>query len=83
MRLPHSPQLFSGMFGRVAVPAGDEARLVVPASAIERIGQLEFATVVDAAGAAHRRLVTTGPAAAKDGVEVLSGLAAGERVAMR
>jgi multidrug efflux pump subunit AcrA (membrane-fusion protein) len=53
----------------------------VPERAIERIGQLEYATVVGKGGSHHRRLVTTGPAAS-GGVEVLSGLAAGEEVAL-
>ncbi len=83
VRLPHDPRLFSGMFGRIAVPAGEKARLVVPASAIERIGQLEYATVVADDESAARRLVTTGPAAGEGVVEVLSGLVPGERVVVR
>lgn len=80
VRLPHDPRLFSGMFGRVAVPAGEALRLVMPVSAIERIGQLEYVSVIAADGSAARRLVTTGPAMDDGRVEVLSGLAAGERV---
>ena len=83
VRLPDTPSLFSGMFGRIAVPAGEARRLVAPVSAIERIGQLEYATVVDEAGQPARRLVTTGPRVGAEGVEVLSGLSAGERVAIR
>jgi multidrug efflux pump subunit AcrA (membrane-fusion protein) len=46
------------------------------------VGQLQFVTAVDAEGRAGRRLVTTGRE--RDGrVEVLSGLAAGERVLSR
>jgi RND family efflux transporter MFP subunit len=81
VRLPRDPRLFSGMFGRVEIPAGRGRRLVVPGRAIERIGQLEYATVVGSDGSHHRRLVTTGPAA-DGGVEVLSGLAAGEEVVL-
>jgi len=83
VRLPHDPRLFSGMFGRVSIPAGEGRRLVVPTSAIERIGQLEYATVVDAEGSPRRRMVTTGPRTGTDLIEVLSGLAEGERVAAR
>jgi membrane fusion protein (multidrug efflux system) len=82
VRLPNQMELYSGMFGRVWVPAGTGRRLVVPAEAFERIGQLEYATVVGSDGSLHRRLVTTGPEAGPAGVEVLSGLSAGERVAL-
>jgi RND family efflux transporter MFP subunit len=80
IRLPRNPRLFSGMFGRVRIPAGASVRVVAPVSAIERIGQLEYAMVADDAGGLARRMVTTGPAVGTSGVEVLSGLRAGERV---
>ena len=80
VRLPAEPDLLAGMFGRVEVPAGETDRVVVPRAAIERVGQLEFATVVPADRPAERRLVTTGRAASDTEVEVLSGLAPGERV---
>ena len=51
--------------------------------AIETIGQLEFVEVVDADGRLLRRLITTGGTAEAGRVEVLSGLAEGERVALR
>ena len=82
VRLPPRPGLFAGMFARVAIPADERTRLVVPESSIERVGQLEFATVLGDDGAATRRLVTTGRLLPPDRVEVLSGLAAGERVAV-
>jgi hypothetical protein len=62
------------------VPAGEVERVVAPRAAIERVGQLEFATVLREGGPAARRLVTTGRAASATEVEVLSGLAPGERV---
>ena len=80
VRLPDDPRLFAGMFGRVEVPAGDVERLLIPATAVSRIGQLEFATAVDAQGRRERRLITTGRFGDGERVEVLSGLAAGERV---
>ena len=82
VRLPHDLRLYAGMFGRVSIPAGRGLRLIVPKRAIERIGQLEYATVVTDDGAAHRRLVTTGTEVSPQDVEVLSGLSAGERVAL-
>jgi len=83
VRLPADVGLFSGMFGRVSIPAGEGERLLVDPSAIERIGQLEFARVANDDGTASRRLVTTGLVSPSGGVEVLSGLAAGERVVLR
>jgi RND family efflux transporter MFP subunit len=82
VRLPPRPGLFAGMFARVAIPADARTRLVVPDASIERVGQLEFATVLGEGGAATRRLVTTGRRLSPDRVEVLSGLADGERVAV-
>ncbi len=73
-------RLFAGMFARVAIPAGQRRRLLVPDAAIERVGQLEFASVVGADGGVERRLVTTGEPAEDGRIEVLSGLRAGERV---
>ena len=75
-----SSRLFSGMFARVAIPGGERVRLLVPENAIDRIGQLEFATVVNAGGESERRLVTTGGPSIDGRIEVLSGLAPGERV---
>jgi hypothetical protein len=80
-RLPYDARLFAGMFARAAVPAGERVWLTVPESSVERVGQLEFVTVVGEDGA-ERRMVTTGPRLEDGLVEVLSGLAAGERVAL-
>lgn len=80
VRLPPRPGLFAGMFARVAIPADARTRLVVPDASIERVGQLEFATVLGEDGTATRRLVTTGRRPSPERVEVLSGLAEGERV---
>ena len=73
-------RIFAGMFARVAIPAGERRRLLVPEAAVERVGQLEFATVVHSDGRLERRVVTTGEQARGGTVEVLSGLAGGERV---
>lgn len=78
--LPRSDaRLFAGMFARVAIPAGERTRLLVPERAVDRIGQLEYVDVVVGDGA-DRRLVTTGERAEAGRIEVLSGLQAGERV---
>ncbi len=81
VRLPHDARLVAGMFGRVDLPAGEQARLLVPPAAVSRVGQLEFVTALDDAGRPERRMVTTGKTG-PGGLEVLSGLGAGERVAI-
>lgn len=80
--LPGNDRLFPGMFGRLILPVGTTNRVVVPARTVSRIGQLEFVTVVTDAGLV-RRFVRTGPRIGDEGVEILSGLVAGERVAAR
>jgi RND family efflux transporter MFP subunit len=79
VRLPRDPRLFAGMYSRIGVPAGERARLLVPGSAIDRVGQLEFVRVATPEGV-ERRLVTTGRTQPDGRIEVLSGLDEGERV---
>jgi len=78
--LPQDPRLFAGLFARVAIPAGTQTRLLVPAAAVERVGQLDFATVIAPSGGLERRMLTLGEYRDDGRVEVLSGLTAGERV---
>lgn len=79
VRLPVDARLFAGMFARIAVPAGERARLLVPEDAVTRVGQLEFVLIEEGGGVA-RRMVTTGERVDEGRVEVLSGLEVGERV---
>ncbi len=79
--LPKRPGIYTGMFGRLIIPAGSRRRVLVPQAALERVGQLQFAYVVTEPNRQlERRLVTTGPAAGDSRVEVLSGLRPGEKV---
>jgi multidrug efflux pump subunit AcrA (membrane-fusion protein) len=78
--LPRDPRLYAGMYGRVEIPAGSLKRLWIPPAAVEQVGQLQFVQVVTKDDRLERRLVTTGETDAAGRLEVLSGLAAGERV---
>ncbi|MFO0907151.1 MAG: efflux RND transporter periplasmic adaptor subunit [Isosphaeraceae bacterium] len=75
---PCPPGAYSGMFARILIPIEDEELLVVPPTAVRRIGQLEEVDVIEG-GAVHRRAVQLGRTL-DEGREVLSGLAEGERV---
>ena len=76
--LPAMAQLRSGMFGRTVFATSARKVLTVPAGAVQERGQLQTVFAVED-GAAHARLVTTGERGAA-GVEILSGLSAGEQV---
>jgi RND family efflux transporter MFP subunit len=81
--LPGDPRLFSGLFARVFVPAGETSRIVIPTGAVARIGQLSYVTVVGTGDRRARRLITTGKTLDGGRIEVLSGLDAGESVVLR
>jgi len=70
--------LHAGSFARVEFHAGTSLRLVVPTSAITRLGALDRVFVADAKRA-RLRLVTLGETRG-EWIEVLSGLSEGERV---
>lgn len=71
-------RLLPGTFGRIWVEAAPADAILIPAEAVQRVGQQEFVQVA-AGGRAVRRIVKTGSAA--DGrVEVLSGLLPGDVV---
>jgi len=76
--LPGLTGLRSGMFGRAEFPFGARELLTIPAAAVQEQGQVRMVLVSDN-GVARNRMVTLGQRSG-DSVEVLSGLAAGERV---
>ncbi|MDZ7752921.1 MAG: efflux RND transporter periplasmic adaptor subunit [Gammaproteobacteria bacterium] len=79
--LPSLPEIYPGMFGRLLIQAGTVEHVSMPASALRRVGQLEYVLVaVD--GSALRRYVRTGPARHDGRMEVLSGLRPGEQVVL-
>ena len=77
---PCPPNVYSGMFGRIFIPLGEEEVLVVPAQAVRRVGQLDEVDVVEN-GTSTRHVVQLGRTL-PEGREVLSGLRQGERVAV-
>ena len=75
---PCPPGIYSGMFGRILIPLGEEQVLVIPGRAVQHVGQLQLVDVVQDDRVA-RRSIRTGRRLAED-VEVLSGLREGEQV---
>jgi len=81
--LNNSGRLISGMFGRIALPLGEnQTTILIPATALIQRGQLQGVYVVEGAGAqptAVLRWVKTGRQ--RDGqVEIVSGLVTGDRI---
>lgn len=70
--------ILPGTFGRLWIEEEARPTILVPASAVQRLGQLEYVNVVKNQRVL-RRLVRTGPRR-DDAVEILSGLAAGDYV---
>jgi RND family efflux transporter MFP subunit len=79
---PCPPGLYTGMFGRITIPLEQRQALVIPRSAVRRVGQLELVDVVDERGIIRRRAVRIGRDIGQDDVEVLSGLKTGETVVL-
>ncbi len=77
---PCPPGIYSGMFGRVLIPLGEELVLVIPRAAVRRVGQLALVLVADETSV-QRRAVQLGRTFGDD-VEILSGLREGERVVL-
>jgi HlyD family secretion protein len=81
VHLSDTKDIVPGMFGRLLIPVKAEEVLTVPASALIRAGQLTMLDVVSD-GRVERRTVQLGRAIGNQ-YEVLSGIAAGETVAIR
>ena len=75
-------EVASGAAGRAWIAAGERERVLVPAEAVVESGGLELVVVRDDEGLARSRVVTTGERAADGRIEILSGLAGGESVAL-
>ncbi len=79
--LPAGSGLSSGNFVRVGFAAGSREGIRVPAAALAERAGITGVFVVDAQGIARYRMVRTG-AAGQDGVEIVSGLNPGDKVAV-
>ncbi len=75
---PCPPGVYSGMFGRIYIPLEDEEIVVVPATAIKRVGQIEMVQLLDN-NTLRRRAIQTGRRF-DDDIEVLAGLKPGEKI---
>ena len=79
--LPSDCRCRSGEYGQASFPIGEARGLAVPGSAVVEHGELQGVFVVAADGNVEYRLVKTGKTFG-DRVEILSGLAAGEKIAV-
>lgn len=77
--VPPGGSLRSGLYGRARFPENSRRTIAVPSSALIRRGQLTLVFAVDNDSIARLRAVSTG-SMDDDRVEILDGLAAGERV---
>lgn len=75
---PGHKEVYPGMFVRMFVPLEHEDMILVPASAVHYIGQLQTVTVLEN-GETDIRHVRTGRKF-QEYIEILSGLSAGEKV---
>lgn len=82
LELPPSPGLAPGQQVRVRFAGSQASRVVVPAAAVLRRGELTAVYVASAEGGFVLKAVRLGPDHGTAGVEVLAGLAAGDRVAV-
>lgn len=70
-----------GMYGRAAIPVGQAERIWLPKDAVLQRGQLDLVEVAGEDGTLSRRFVRVGRVS-EGKMEILSGLTAGERVAL-
>lgn len=78
--IPGTQNVFPGLFGRMLIPVGERERVMIPRTAVLRVGQLTMVDVNEA-GALRRRSVQIGHEIG-DQVEILSGLVPGEKVSL-
>lgn len=77
--LPEMEDLRAGMFGRLIQDCGKKTVLLLPAAAVQRIGQIESVRVKGEKGTIRQQHIKTGKRYGED-LEVLSGLDEGDVV---
>jgi RND family efflux transporter MFP subunit len=80
-RLPETPGLYPGMYGKLRIPFRQIRIVLVPRAAVYEVGQLRFVRIRTPEGW-QRRYIKTGDLY-EDAVEVLSGLSGGEVLAVK
>lgn len=78
--IPKLPAIYSGMFGRLFLPADKREGVLVPRSAIQEVGQLKLVTIKK--GDRWERIFVETGTKRQDQVEVLSGLSGNEQIAL-
>ncbi len=78
---PADHGVYPGTLVKVAFVSGEDERLLLPAEAVVRRGELTGAYVVDAEGGISLRYLRLGSPAADGRVAVLAGLSRGDKVA--
>jgi len=81
--LPMTPGLMPGQYARAYVVTGRARSLAIPREAVLRRSEVTAVYVIDTRGGAQLRQIRLGEPVGDDLVEVLAGLAAGERVALQ
>jgi RND family efflux transporter MFP subunit len=76
----NAADLMPGMFGTLDLELYREPALLLPTNAIRQVGQLEYATVMDAVGQPRPRLIRTTPGSDPGHRRIATGLAVGETV---
>ena len=76
--IPFHPAIHSGMFSRVTLSRGNQEKLLIPASALIRQGQLTGIFLLDSDRIARFRILRTGRTSGAM-VEALSGIRPGDR----
>lgn len=77
--MPASHTIYSGMTANVLIPSGEQVLLIIPKRAIRHRGQMDSVIALDNHSVAQIRYVALGQEHG-DGVEVISGLASGDRL---
>jgi RND family efflux transporter MFP subunit len=80
--LPPTEGVLPGQFARARFITGTVRALAIPAAAILRRGEVTAVYVIGGDGRAQLRQIRTGEAVGDAQVEILSGLAGGERIAL-